>query len=195
MKNTYKIALVLFSISTLVACFCKKEKCLKLTESEKNPLGYLNGQSLKFINFYEIDNRFDSSIIEVSQKYSEGNNPSGVPEDKNPCACYKNVNVDFKAKEIGIYENSYNYYLLSYLKNSETKDEITYTNYLFKDFFAEKKFNKKTYNNVFYDSIIYNKNQSIVKIYNKTDGLLAYRFYEISNNKLIVSGEVFKINK
>ncbi len=47
--------------STLILCFVviyligcnKKETCTKLTDADKNPLGYANGQTLRLMNCYK----------------------------------------------------------------------------------------------------------------------------------------------
>ncbi len=182
---------VLLCTVVLFACFCKKEKCPGIADKEKNPLGYWDSERLVFVNYYPLNNKTDSSIIRVNYDYNEGNKSSSLPPDKNPCACFKEIKVNFKIEKLGDLENSHNYYILSYFKYSETKEEVTSTNYQFKKKLDSISFENVIYKNVFYDSTLY-AGEPVVKIYNEKEGLIAYKFYKSSDNKAFITGVVKK---
>ncbi len=136
---------------------------------------------------------YDTAVVKVIQTHTEGNYSKGKVNDKKPGGCYKDVNINFEFVSSNTTPNQSLYNLLRYYRMSENKEEITATNYLFSNTYAQISFNDSVYTNVFYDSIV-DGGVAIAKIYNKADGLLAYRLYEAPTKKLLLYGKAQKTN-
>ena len=188
MKNKYRITLLLFSAIVLVACFCKKEKCPKLSDEIKNILPHYNGEIKKFKNVNFEKKEIDTIDVKIIRTEVNENIPCSHKQDlAGKCQSYVQYSFSFDTNLDSGQKFTSN--LFFYEKNGSIKSSFKYTNSL-----PSLMVNGKSYLNVTVDSLEtpndLSDQRETVLYYTKKEGLLIARSY--MNETLTL--ELSKIN-
>ena len=76
---------VLLCTAVLFACFCKKEKCPKLSDEQKNTMGYKGGEQFSFFVKDYVNSIIDTVVCTVTKTVDEGNIPCSHPTKGGNC--------------------------------------------------------------------------------------------------------------
>ncbi len=192
MKNTCKVALILFFISALVESCCKKEKCPKLTDEMKFFLPYKTGDKLYFVSKNYRLNTKDTVEGIINKVITEKNYPcSSSPKQAGKCDIASSFFLDFVHNinsSIYLPKEETVEFTLSY-RFLNSKNEFLYNLVYSEVLKTPLSVNGINYYNVKKDSIEFaeqdlNSNYKTVIFHNKNQGVLMLRKY--LNDKLYI---------
>ena len=184
-KTFYKITLLVLATIIIEAC-CKKEKCPKFTQEQKNTMGYKGGEQLTFLVNDYVNKIKDTVVSTVNKTVEEGNIPCSHPTKAGECDILFRLMFlnDYYGKTNEI-DKGLNFDPVFLLRNYENGKIVN--NYAYNSTLQSVEINNKIYSNVIIDSIqkydVYNYNslslfsENQVLYWNQQDGLILARMY------------------